>query len=133
MSERRSSVDLGPDAEALLGAFPIPERDWESGARAIEARLSKGGAIDELLLAAPLPAEPGEPHGISATATPLANSGVRTQSLAELARRSVEKKRAQERELARANLAIAAAKMPGSADARASSQAGVSHAAALAP
>jgi hypothetical protein len=133
MSERRSSPDLGPNAEALLRAFPIPERDWESAARAIEAQLAEGGAIDELLFAAPLPAEPGEPNAVSATATPLANSGVRTQSLAELARRSVEKKQAEEREMARASLAIAAGKKPSPSDPRASSEAVSSRAAAVAP
>ncbi|MEO6598933.1 MAG: hypothetical protein ABIQ16_03610 [Polyangiaceae bacterium] len=118
MSERRSSADLGPKTEALLGAFPIPERDWESDARAIEARLSEGGAIDELLFAAPLPPEPAELNAVSATATPLANSGVRKQSLAELARRSVEKKQAEKRELARASLAIAAGRKPIPSDTR---------------
>ncbi|MES1177182.1 MAG: hypothetical protein ABUL62_22865 [Myxococcales bacterium] len=112
MSDRRSAADLGAGAEALLGAFPIPERDWESDARAIEARLSKSGPIDESLFAAPLPAEADEPSHASATATPLTNSGVRTQSLAELARRSVEKKQTEEREMARASLAIAANKKP---------------------
>ena len=110
MSQRRSSADLGPTAEALLGAFPFPERDWERDARAIEARLSEAGGADDGLLAAPLPPEPGEglASGASATTTPLTNSGVRTQSLAEIARRSVEKKQAEEREMARASLAIAA-------------------------
>ncbi len=95
MSERRSAADLGSSTEALLAAFPFPERDWESDARAIEARFAEAGPTDALLLAAPLPAEPGEPNGTPATATPLTNSGVRTQSLAELARRSVEKKQAE--------------------------------------
>lgn len=123
MSERRSSADLGANAEALLGAFPIPERDWESDARAIEARLSKSGPLDERLFAAPLPAEPGEPHSGSATATPLTHSGIRTQSLTELARRSVEKKRAEEREMARASFAIAATEKPSANDLRAPTQA----------
>jgi hypothetical protein len=110
MSDRRSSSDLGSSAEATLSAFPIPERDWESDARAIEARLGDGvrGSTDAALLAAPLPCEAGEPSSSSATATPLTNSGVRTQSLAELARRSVEKKQASERQIARESLALAA-------------------------
>lgn len=112
MSERSSSPDLGATAEALLGAFPIPERDWESDARSIEARLSKTGPLDELLLAAPLPPEPGEPGAVSATATPLTHSGVRPQSLTELARRSVEKKQAEAREIARTSFAIAADAKP---------------------
>ena len=110
MNDRRSSSDLGSNAEATLNAFPFPERDWESDARAIEARLhdSVGGAADAVLLEAPLPNEPGEPTSLSATATPLTNSGVRTQSLAEIARRSVEKKQANERQMARESLALAA-------------------------
>jgi hypothetical protein len=110
VSDRRSSSDLGADAEAILSAFPIPERDWESQARAVEARLSEAahGSADAALLAAPLPSEPGEPSSLSATATPLTNSGVRTQSLTELARRSVEKKQANERQMARESLALAA-------------------------
>ncbi|HEY3255039.1 MAG TPA: hypothetical protein VGJ91_13860 [Polyangiaceae bacterium] len=110
MSDRRSSPDLGSSAEALLGAFPFPERDWESDARAVELRLADSllGSTDPLLLAAPLPAEADEPSAASATATPLTNSGVRTQSLAELARRSVERKQANERQMARESLALAA-------------------------
>ena len=110
MNDRRSSSDLGSSAEATLSAFPFPERDWESDARAIEARLlsSVRGSTDSLLLAAPLPSETNEPSAASATATPLTNSGVRTQSLAELARRSVEKKQANERQMARESLALAA-------------------------
>ena len=108
MNDRRSSPDLGPNAEALLGAFPFPERDWESDARAVEARLPGLGSTDALLLAAPLPGEPEEPSAVSATATPMSSSGVRTQSLAELARRSVEKKQANDRAMARESLAIAA-------------------------
>lgn len=110
MNDRRSSADLGESAEATLAAFPFPERDWERDARAIEARLSSGlrGSTDAALLAAPLPSESDEPSTLSATTTPLTNSGVRTQSLAELARRSVEKKQATERQMARESLALAA-------------------------
>lgn len=110
MNDRRSSSDLGSSAEATLGSFPFPERDWESDARAIEVRITSGlrGSTDARLLAAPLPSEADEPSALSATATPLTNSGVRTQSLAELARRSVEKKQAQERQMARESLALAA-------------------------
>ena len=110
MNDRRSSSDLGSSAEATLGTFPFPDRDWENDARAIEARITSGlpGSTDALLLAAPLPGEADEPSALSATATPLTNSGVRTQSLAELARRSVEKKQAQERQMARESLALAA-------------------------
>jgi len=93
----------------MLSAFPFPERDWERDARAVEARLAEGlPAADESLLAAPLPSEADEPSSLSATATPLTNSGVRTQSLAELARRSVEKKQANERQMARESMALAA-------------------------
>jgi len=114
MSDRRSSADLGASAEAALSGFPCPERDWESDARNIEARIveSARGSTDALLLAAPLPAEPGEPAAQSATTTPLASSGVRTQSLAEMARRSVEQKQSAEREMARASLALAAQQRP---------------------
>jgi len=110
VNDRRSSSDLGSSAEATLAAFPFPERDWERDARAIEARLGSGlrGSTDAALLAAPLPSEADEPSALSATATPLTNSGVRTQSLAELARRSVEKKQATERQMARESLALAA-------------------------
>jgi len=111
VNDRRSASDLGSGAEAALSAFPFPERDWESDARAIEARLANTarGSTDALLLAPPLPSEAGEPSTPSATSTPLTNSGVRTQSLAELARRSVEKKQENERQMARETLALAAA------------------------
>ena len=120
MSDRRSSSELGASAEATLSAFPFPERDWESDARAIEARLTDSAhrSTDEALLAAPLPSEPGEPSSASATSTPLTNSGVRPQSLAELARRSVEKKQANQREMARESLAIAAQQRPSPGDLR---------------
>jgi len=110
VNDRRSSSDLGSSAEATLGAFPFPERDWEKDARAIEARLTDSvrGSTDPSLLLAPLPSESGEPSSPSATATPLTNSGVRTQSLTEVARRSVEKKQASERQMARESLALAA-------------------------
>lgn len=110
MNDRRSSSDLGSGAENALSTFPFPERDWEADARAIEARIGLGGrgSTDARLLAAPLPNEADEPSSLSATATPLTNSGVRTQSLAELARRSVEKKQSQERQMARESLALAA-------------------------
>ena len=110
MSDRRSSPDLGPNLEAALSGFPFPERDWEKDALAVEARLSKAelGSTDAALLAAPLASEPGEPNApLSATATPLTHSGVRTQSLADIARRSVENKQAAEREMARESLALA--------------------------
>lgn len=121
MSERRSSADLGSNAETALANLPFPERDWESSARAVDARLADSvrGTTDEALLSAPFPSEPGEPSALSATSTPLANSGVRTQSLAELARRSVEKKHAGEREVARASLQIAAQSRPSGEEARA--------------
>lgn len=110
MNDRRSSSDLGVSAEATLAAFPFPERDWERDARAIEARLTDGlrGSTDASLMAAPFPSQSDEPSTTSATTTPLTNSGVRTQSLAELARRSVEKKQATERQMARESLALAA-------------------------
>lgn len=110
MNDRRSSSDLGSSAEATLNAFPFPERDWERDARAIEARLTDSirGSTDASLLAAPLPNETDEPSSMSATATPLTHSGVRTQSLTEMARRSVEKKQASERQMARESLALAA-------------------------
>jgi hypothetical protein len=115
VSERRSSADLGSEAERALGAFPFAERDWESDARAVEARLAAGArgslaTADTALLAAPLPSEPGEPS--SATTTSLTSSGVRTQSLAEMARRSVEQKQAAERAIARESLALAAQSRP---------------------
>jgi hypothetical protein len=110
VNDRRSSSDLGSSAEATLGAFPFPERDWENDARSVEARLTDSlrGSTEALLLAAPLPSESDEPSSLSASTTPLTNSGVRTQSLAELARRSVEKKQAHERQMARESLALAA-------------------------
>ena len=115
MSERRSSADLGPNLEAALSNFPFPERDWEKDASAVDAKLSTSllGGTDAALLAAPLPSEPGEPSAApSATATPLTHSGVRTQSLAEMARRSVLNKQAAEREMARESLALAAQQRP---------------------
>jgi hypothetical protein len=110
VNDRRSSSDLGSNAEATLSSFPFPERDWESDARAVEARLADNleASTDALLLAAPLPSEADEPSSLSATTTPLTHSGVRTQSLTEMARRSVEKKQASERQMARESLALAA-------------------------
>jgi hypothetical protein len=114
VTERRSSADLGSAAETMLSSFPFPERDWESDARALEARLSASvrGSTDAALLAAPLPSEPAEPTSAPATTTPLASSGVRTQSLAEMARRSVEQKQATGRAIARESLALAAQSRP---------------------
>ena len=114
MTTRRSSPDLGPNLETALSTFPFSERDWESDARAIEARLSESlrGSTEGSLLTAPLPIEPGEGTLPSATATPVTNSGVRTQSLTELARRSVEKRQQGERDLLRETLAIAARQRP---------------------
>ncbi|HEY4159849.1 MAG TPA: hypothetical protein VGM29_17180, partial [Polyangiaceae bacterium] len=79
---RSSFVELGEKPEAMLGALATLERDWEKMALAVEARLpeTRAGSTDAALLAAPLPSEASEPE--SASATPLANSGVRTQSLA---------------------------------------------------
>ncbi|HEY4159898.1 MAG TPA: hypothetical protein VGM29_17425, partial [Polyangiaceae bacterium] len=116
MTERRSSADLGSPAELVLSSFPFPERDWERDALAIEARLSASvrGSTNATLLAAPLPSEAGEPISASATTTPLASSGVRTQSLAEMARRSVEQKQAAEHRIAREALALAAQSRPSS-------------------
>jgi hypothetical protein len=121
VTERRSSADLGPNMEAALGAFPFPERDWEGDARALETRLVEGtrGSTDAALLHAPLPAEPGEPSSLSATSTPLTSSGVRTQSLAEMARRSVEQNQSAARDMARETLALAAQKRPSGEEAAA--------------
>jgi hypothetical protein len=121
MSERRSSADLGPSAESALSAFPFAERDWERDARGVEAQLSDAarGSTDATLLAAPLPLEPGEPTTLAATSTPLANSGVRTQSLADMARRSVEQKQTMARDMARESLALAAQSRPSSEEAAA--------------
>ncbi len=115
MSERKSSTDLSPSVETLLNSFPFPERDWEQDARAVEARLktTRAGSADTAWLAAPLPHESGEPSGPrSATSTPSASSGIGSQSLADLARRSVQNKQAGEREMARASLALAARQQP---------------------
>ena len=113
MSERRSSAELGLNLEAALSAFPFAERDWEKSARAVSARLgeSVSGATDDALLAAPFPTEPGEPTA-PATTTPLTHSGVRPQSLAEMARRSVEHKQAAERAMARESMALASRSRP---------------------
>jgi hypothetical protein len=53
---------------------------------------------------------------LAATTTPLDNSGVRPQSLAEMARRSVENKQAAERAMARESLALAAEQRPNAED-----------------
>lgn len=114
MSERRSSADLGLNLEAALSAFPFPERDWEKSARAVSARLGESlrGSTDDALLAAPFPNQPGEPTTLSATTTPLTHSGVRPQSLAEIARRSVEQKQAAERAMMRESIALASRGRP---------------------
>ena len=72
MSERRSAADLGSHVEASLSAFSFPERDWESDAHAVEAQLSESvrGSTDALLLAAPLPSEPGEPTACGGNVSP---------------------------------------------------------------
>lgn len=118
MNDRRSAADLGPSAEAVLAAFPLAEREWERDARAVEARLSTTvrGSTADALLAAPLLSEPGEPSAVTAAAAPSANAGARPQSLAELARRSMEKKQSSERELARARLQLAAQERPNRAE-----------------
>ena len=115
MSERRSSADRGPNRKPRRAAFHSRGAIGKQDAVAVEAKLSTSqlGGTDAALLAAPLPSEPGEPSAApSATATPLAHSGVRSQSLAEMARRSVENKQAAEREMARASLALAAQQRP---------------------
>jgi len=113
VSDRRADTDLGVNAETALATFPMPERDWEQDARAIEARIGAARErTDDALLHAPLPPEPGEPTVFSAVSTPLTHSGVRTQSLAEIARRSVQQKQAAEREMARASFALAAQARP---------------------
>ena len=66
-----------------------------------------------------MPLEPGEPTTLAATTTPLASSGVRTQSLADMARRSVEQKHATARDMARESLALAAQKRPSGEEAAA--------------
>ncbi len=122
MSERTSSIDLGSSAEILLRSFPVPERDWEQDAQMAEARLAgvAPGSAEPAWLAAPFPREAGESIApASATATPLASSGVRPQSFAELARRSVQNKQAGEREMARASLALAAQRRPNAEEVRA--------------
>lgn len=113
MSDRRSG-ELGLNLDRALSSFPFPERDWEADARRVEARLGERShhSTEPSLLAAPSPAEPDEPNIFSATTTPLTHSGVRAQTLTEMARRSVEKKQAADREMARATLAIAARARP---------------------
>ena len=78
---------LPEGAEKLLAEWPLPERsddDWEKSAVAIEARMAEAAeddaSDDDALLAAPLPAEPGE-EGATPEPAPM--------SLAELARQSV--------------------------------------------
>ncbi|HEY2410338.1 MAG TPA: hypothetical protein VGI10_30240 [Polyangiaceae bacterium] len=108
-SDARSSfVDLGEKPEAMLGALATLERDWEKMALAVEARLPEiqAGSTDAALLAAPLASEAGEPE--SASSTPLANSGVRTQSLASLARQTLAKGGASDASMAKESLAHAA-------------------------
>ncbi len=74
-------------AEKLLADWRLPERsddDWEQSALAVEARVVEASKddddADDALLAAPLPAEPGE-EGATPEPAPM--------SLAELARQSV--------------------------------------------
>jgi hypothetical protein len=94
MTTRKSTPDLPRGIESLLSNFPIPERDWEASAKAIQARIAsetENGKLgcDDALLEAPLPPEIGEEARTSGI-----NANPRGQSLAELARKSVAKNRA---------------------------------------
>ncbi len=83
--------DLLPEpAERLLAEWPIPEPSdevWEARALAIEAAMADAGETsgisDDALLAAPLPAEPGEGGEADVEPEPA------PMSLAELARQSI--------------------------------------------
>ncbi len=63
--KERDEARLPEAAEAMLRHWPAPKRDeadWEASAEAVVNRLKEGagGAVSNELLAAPLPAEPGE-------------------------------------------------------------------------
>lgn len=92
-------------AESLLADLPMPERDWEAQARAIDEKLASVdlGSTDTALLEAPeLGTEPGEP----ASATPRPPS----TSLADLARSvSPKSKREESNALFKQSLSVAAA------------------------
>jgi hypothetical protein len=91
-------------ADELLRDFPLAEPDFEAQAKAIEARLGVPPAdtTTDWLLAPVLEPEPGEPEAPSS-----ARSAAPKVSLAELARRSVQKKD-DSTELARELMAVAA-------------------------
>lgn len=91
--------------EALLETFPIPERDWEEQATAIEARLAsvEAGSTSAKLLEPPLPTRAGE----GSSADP-AGSARGAQSLSALARSLAQKPaRASDGDLAKQSLATA--------------------------
>jgi hypothetical protein len=95
-------------AERLLADWPLAEQSdagWEKRALAIDAAIAaattakRGAPSDEELLAAPLPAEPGE-DGAEAEPAPM--------SLAELARQSVaDEAKAEDADFARDALSVA--------------------------
>jgi len=123
----RDPVELPASVEALLTAWPVPERtdaEWEASARAIATRLREpAGRVsgddaaateldDATLLAAPLPREAGEPEAWTADrrspprpAAAHPSPAGAERSLAELARsRIAEPDRERRLEVARQSL-----------------------------
>lgn len=126
----RDPAELPAPVEALLAAWPVPERtdaEWEASARAILARLREpagrvsgdaaatAGLDDAALLAAPLPREANEPEAwaadrrssprLPAGTTPHPLPTGTERSLAELARsRVAEPDRERRLEVARQSL-----------------------------
>lgn len=99
-------VRLSPRAEELLAAFPVPERDWEADAAAIEARLKgvEPGSTEARWLEAPL-AEEAPSAPIPSLPAPKS-----APSLAELARSVAAKgSRPQATDIAKESLSVAAA------------------------
>lgn len=115
MSGTDDEVQLPEAAEALLGSWPAPERDdWDARADAITAAASATeiGSTDAALLAAPLPAQPGEPSApaVGPVARDAAGSSDRPPvSLAALARESLADIDAKDdaRDIAKESLSVA--------------------------
>lgn len=112
MSKQDGEARLPKPFEAMLASWPVAERDegfWDDHAEKVAERLD-GAKLDEALLAAPLPAERGEPGFAEA---PRAEEAP-PRSLAELARMSLaaDAAKAEPADLARESLSVARTSAP---------------------
>jgi hypothetical protein len=116
----RAPEKLPEAAESLLGNWNVPDRDWESSAAAIEAKLAgvAPGSTDSALLEAPLPREPEEGEIKAEARAPAPAPAAPAQSLAALARATVRRTSKEEEaaNIAKETFAVTSARRGPSAD-----------------